>query len=148
MIEVILGEEKFGVPIRFKERVGTDAIRIEKILVRINDGGVRVSRNLAGYLGECVFRQFIILIQERTPLAAGERQRGIGAGRDMTILVAKEDFDPTIFAGQLFQKGFDSEISGGVVGYAHFPVFINLSADRRDGPLEKFQVAIVDRQDD
>ncbi len=98
MIEVILREEKLGVPIRFKKRVGTGAIRIEKIFVRINDGGVRVSCNLAGHLGERVFRQFIILIQERAPFAAGERQGGIGAGRDMTILVAKEDFDPTIFA--------------------------------------------------
>ena len=77
VIEVVLRQEKLGVPVRFKERVGTDALRIEKIFVRIEDGGVPISCNLAGHLRERVFRQLIVLIQERAPIAAGERQGGI-----------------------------------------------------------------------
>ena len=72
MIQIILPEEEFGVPVRFKERIGSDVVRIEKIFVRINDRGFGVASDFAGDLGQRIFRELIILIEQSAPLAASE----------------------------------------------------------------------------
>ena len=66
----------------------------------------------------------------------------------MTILLAKKDFDAAIVVREIFQKGSDLRICGGVIGETDFPVFINLPTQRRDGFAQKFQLTVVDRQDD
>ena len=75
VIDVILPEEKLGIPIRLEERVRARAVMVDLVFVRIDEPGIGMRHDFQSDKGERVFGKRIILIEQRAPLAGSQRQR-------------------------------------------------------------------------
>ena len=100
VIDEILSEKKFRVPIGLEIGAGTRAGLVNFVLVGIDQAGVGMPIEFERELGERVFRQEIILVEQRAPGAGRELQRGIGAGRDVAVLLAESQLDPRLVRGR------------------------------------------------
>ena len=65
----------------------------------------------------------------------------------MTILLAKRQLDPIIFARFLFEKWPKGRIGGSIVRDAKLPGFVNLTLDRFDCRREQTHIRIVNGQE-
>src|SRR5687767_2636682 len=94
--------------------------------------------------GERMVGKNIVLIQERTPFARRESERGVRAGGDVAVLLAEDKFDSRIARCNLFEKRPDVRIRRSIIGDAKLPMFVELSFDRSDGCLDNLPRRIVD----
>ena len=90
MIDVILAEKKFRVPIGFEKRIRARAVLIDLVFVGINQTGVRMPLDLERDQRQRVFREGIVLIQQRAPFARRESERGVRAGGDVAVLCPED----------------------------------------------------------
>ena len=65
----------------------------------------------------------------------------------MTILLAKRQLDPIIFARFLFEKWPKGRIGGSIVRDAKLPGFVNLALDRFDRRREQTHIRTVNGQE-
>ena len=146
MVDVILPEKKFRVPIRFEEWIRARAFFVDLVFVGINEARVWMLRDLQRDKSERVFRERVVLIEKRAPFARRQLQGRVRARGDVPVALPKSQFDSRVRRGGFFQERPHLRVGGRVVGDAQFPVFVNLMANGVDGRFEKIQVGIVDRK--
>jgi hypothetical protein len=98
--------------------------------------------------GQRVRPQLIVVVEKSDELAVGNGQRRVGGLGDMTVGVAKNDFDALIQLLVFLQNLADVRLLRCIIGNAEFPVFVDLGAHGLDGPDEPLLRGVVGRHQD
>jgi len=147
VIDIILPQEKFGIPIGLEVRAMTLSLGVDLVFVGINEPRFGMLAHLQRDAGQRVSRKQIVLIEQGAPFAGGERKRRIGTCRDPTIFRSKPNFDPRIAGGDPFEPWPNFRITGSVIRDAKFPALVNLCPHRIDRRFEQKEIGIVNRHE-
>jgi len=80
MVDEILPEKKFRIPIGFEKRVRSHAAFVDFIFVGINETRVGMPIDLEGDQRERVFGEGIIVVEKHTPFATRQFERRVRSG--------------------------------------------------------------------
>jgi len=114
------------------------ALFVDLVFVGVEKVGGRI-----GVVGhhdfvESVWREFVVVIEQRDEFAGGELEGGIRRGGNVAVFLAEADFDAGIDGGVFFEEWADVGAVDAVVSEAEFPVGISLGGDGGDGFVEPF----------
>ena len=148
MIDEVLPEKEFRVPIRFEEWIRPNATLINLVFVRIDQAGLRIAVDLERGKRQRTFGESIVLIEKRAPLSGGEGDRGVRTRGNVTVLLTKRHFDAGIATFFLLKEWPHAWIRRSIIGNTKFPALVELPLDGFNRGRENFQLRIVDGKND
>ena len=141
-------QKEIRAPVRLEERVGVAVVHLQLVLVAVDVVRLRVAGHATGDGRQGVFGQQVVVVQKGDVPAGGDRERGVGCGRDATVFFTPHD--PYARVGCLVFSQDPFDVFGGrtVVGDAQFRVRIRLIQDRFDRRFQVHFRCVVDWHDD
>ena len=140
MADVTECQQEFRAPIRLEARARPRIARVDEILIAIQPVAFGMCRKREGYLGQCVWRQQIVVIEEHEIVAVGGCGSGVGRLGYVCGGFVTQHADPRITTGK---SGKDCQrFRGGasIIDDHQFPVLIPLlghALDRREQPFRR-----------
>ena len=89
--EIHVGEKEGRRPVRLELRGVTPAIRVDLVVVAVDEVRVGVVRVVEGEFGEAVGRDQVVVVEEGDDLTARQRQRGVGRSADPAVSLEPPD---------------------------------------------------------
>ena len=142
-----VGQQHLGREIRLEMRMRPPPLGVDLVAVGVEQVRLRMLGHVEGQLRQGVRRQYVIMVQQHDEVAAGQLDRAVRRGRDVSVLGPEHQLDPRI-PGKCLQVGRHRGVGTRIIGDAEFPVWIDLGEHAGDGQAEHCQVGLVDGHGD
>jgi len=143
----ILSIKQIRIPVRLEIWIKSLPLRVDLILIAVDDIGFRMGIQLDGDHVESVFGQLIIVVEEGNELPLGQLQGSVTALGDVAASISEHNPDSRVLLLILLEDPPHMGSLRSVIGNAQLPVRIQLISDRLDRPSKPGLGSIVGGHD-
>ena len=147
MRDVVHGQQQVGVPVGLEERLDASTVRIELVLVRIDEVEVRLLAEARHDFEERFGRERVVVIEQRHEVPRGLPERVVGSAGNAFVPREVLHPHPAFCRGVLVENVADVRPGRAIVDEMELPRRIDLGAYGLDGFPEPDLVGVVDRHD-